>query len=576
MYIIYFKLMERKRTANNHQEHVQREEEDMSDPIVVQKPFFSIETVDETDLITAVDFNKTYTVIGTNSGQLFLLDKSGNPEPKQKLARHRKKVTQIKLTHDNCVITASADSTLHIHSFNEDFDDLEIKIKGSEITSFDLRGALNPARIELFVGDREGVFCYYEKGWFLENKRPFHKGGEGSVTDIACFQDVVAWASFESIKFIDFKEKKKLGFIPRPKLPEDAPEYVRLGSGRPCMVWKPHSDTKSKFVFSWFYMVKVYVLAAEGAGKSLDCIQQFALEEHSYICGFASIADSFLLCNFDAFENHSAQLTTYSKQFDLLHQEEVLFTQKQSLFQAIHFQMIPRHGTNMGEAVLFNPHQVVRIQPVTVQDRITFLLPRKRFEECLQLVKDHSRSLPEETVTKVQNGHLDHLLSQRNYFEASELLKEYLGRDDKRWEHWINRFKQKKALRHIVHIIPRERPKLHASVYRGICDSFVSLSDCEGLAKAVRRFPPQLLDYDAFLRDVKAKMQKDPELQKNEDFIEALYHMFSYTSDKEGAFLTLLKLKNQKIFDVVRAGKIEVDMQRNIRELLDICPKKTI
>ena len=155
-------------------------------------------------------------------------------------------------------------------------------------------------------------------------------------------------------------------------------------------------------------------------------------------------------------------------------------------------------------------------------------------------------------------------------------MKDYLGRDEKRWDHWINRFKQKKALRHIVHIVPRERPKLHPSVYRGICDSFVSLSDCEGLAKAVRRFPPQLLDYDAFLRDVKTKMQKDPELQKNEDFIEALYHMFSYTSDKEGAFLTLLKLKNKKIFDVVRAGKIEVDMQRNIRELIDISPEKTI
>ena len=392
--------MERKRTNNHYEERAVKEGEDMSDPIVVQKPFFSIGTLDETDLITAVDFNNTYTVIGTNSGQLFLLDKSGNPDQKLKLSRHRKKVTHIKLTHDSCVISASADSTMHIHSLHEDFDYMEIKIKGSEITCFDLRGALNPARIELFIGDREGMFFYYEKGWFLENKRPFHKGGEGSVSNITCYNDVVAWASFESIKFIDFKEKKKLGYIPRPTLPEDAPEYVRMGSGRPCMVWKPHSETKTKFVFAWYYMVKVYVLAAEDGGKNLDCIQQFSLEEHNYVCGFASIADSFLLCNFEGYENHSAMLSTYSKTFDLLHQEDVLFTQ-QSLFQAIHFQMVPREGTNKGEAVLFNPHQVVRIQPVTVQDRITFLLPRKRFDECMQLVKDHARTLTEETVAKV-------------------------------------------------------------------------------------------------------------------------------------------------------------------------------
>ena len=52
----------------------------------------------------------------------------------------------------------------------KNLDCMEIKIKGSEITCFDLRGALNPARIELFIGDRAGKCFYYEKGWFLESK----------------------------------------------------------------------------------------------------------------------------------------------------------------------------------------------------------------------------------------------------------------------------------------------------------------------------------------------------------------------------------------------------------------------
>jgi hypothetical protein len=69
---------------------------------------------------------------------------------------------------------------------------------------------------------------------------------------------------------------------------------------------------------------------------------------------------------------------------------------------------------------------VLKIQPITVIDRLEYLMSKKRYEEAILLISQTKENVPFEEIVKVQNGYLESLLKGKDYDKLPKLLSEFL------------------------------------------------------------------------------------------------------------------------------------------------------
>lgn len=83
-----------------------------------------------------------------------------------------------------------------------------------------------------------------------------------------------------------------------------------------------------------------------------------------------------------------------------------------------------------GQCFVFNPEMVLKVQPISLQDRIEYLMMKKRFEETLLLInQQRGEPVPIEQVIKVENVYLEHLLKQKDYDKLEELLPKFICKE---------------------------------------------------------------------------------------------------------------------------------------------------
>lgn len=117
---------------------------------------------------------------------------------------------------------------------------------------------------------------------------------------------------------------------------------------------------------------------------------------------------------------------------------------------------------------------ILKVSPITLADRIEHLLATKRYEECLLLIsKQPELNVPIETIIKVENSYLEHLLKTKEYHKLKELMPKFICENRDRWEHFLNRLMQKKILIQFIELIPVDRPRLNLKFYTKIFEYFL-------------------------------------------------------------------------------------------------------
>lgn len=83
---------------------------------------------------------------------------------------------------------------------------------------------------------------------------------------------------------------------------------------------------------------------------------------------------------------------------------------------------------------------ILKVSPITLLDRIDHLMHSKRFDECLILIsKQPELNVPIETIIRVENAYMEHLMKVRDYPKLIELMPKFIYEHPGRWEHFLSR-----------------------------------------------------------------------------------------------------------------------------------------
>ena len=133
--------------------------------------------------------------------------------------------------------------------------------KEFELTCFSLKEAtFNPSKIDFFVGTATGKLFYFYNGWFNNEKELIHNDkDEGPITNVLCYNDLVAWSTSTKIRLIHYSKRQKICLIERPKRYPTFPEYLYQSTATtPTFNWKKDRNTGQElFEVVWLNLIKI-------------------------------------------------------------------------------------------------------------------------------------------------------------------------------------------------------------------------------------------------------------------------------------------------------------------------------
>ena len=95
-------------------------------------------------------------------------------------------------------------------------------------------------------------------------------------------------------------------------------------------------------------------------------------------------------------------------------------------------------------------------------------------------------------------------------------MPEFLLENKERWEHWLNRFMQKKLLGELISLIPKETFRLDLKFYSKIFEHFLDIKDFKSFLQALNSFPTYLINQDHLLDLIKKLIENDKDLASND------------------------------------------------------------
>ena len=94
-----------------------------NDPIVMHRHFFCLKEHDDSDFISALDFNEMFVFIGTTTGSLYKLDNVCTVSEMNSI--HSTKITSILIENNDVVLSCSEKGDIQIHSLSHEFGDIK-------------------------------------------------------------------------------------------------------------------------------------------------------------------------------------------------------------------------------------------------------------------------------------------------------------------------------------------------------------------------------------------------------------------------------------------------------------------
>lgn len=215
------------------------------------KAFFILKNHDEADQISVVAtgeqhivgilerFIELSQVIGTNGGAIYQIHAQTSNIVK-KIQPHNRKITNVVIKENSAIISSSHDGFLVISFLTTEFEDMRIDLQELELSCFCLKSSFNPSQIEFFIGTCLGKLFYFYNGWLQNTKEVIHNNQtEGPITNVTCFNDIVAWSTPQNIRVIHYSKKQKICLIERPKKSDNFPDYLYNASAtKPAIIWR--------------------------------------------------------------------------------------------------------------------------------------------------------------------------------------------------------------------------------------------------------------------------------------------------------------------------------------------------
>ncbi len=225
---------------------------------------------------------------------------------------------------------------------------------------------------------------------------------------------------------------------------------------------------------------------------------------------------------------------------------------------------------------IVSPKDIVVARSRDVDDHITWLLQRSRFEDALIAAQQNRNSLRVHKLLDVGEQFLKFLLSRGEYERAARMCPELLMGHAELWETWIEVFAKAGRLKVITAYIPTQNPKLSEEMYEMVLQFYIN-EDSDGLLRTIKEWAPlRLYHIDTIITAVSDKLkqlaagggggggdavaaaagvdqkQQSPNQQNDRTLTESLAELYILNKQYHLALLEYLKLgRKELVFDFI-------------------------
>lgn len=254
---------------------------------------------------------------------------------------------------------------------------------------------------------------------------------------------------------------------------------------------------------------------------------------------------------------------------------------------------------------VISPKNVIMVQKRDVDDHITWLCERQRYEEALKVAEQQgivnsgaaTRGLPRYNVREIGNSFLQHLLDDGNYAKAAESCARILKDDAKGWETWIFTFAQKNQLGVIIPYVPTEKPRLDRMVYEMIMAHYLSVQPsvsgssappthvcptltylllslfaihaCKTLLETIKTWPQDIYDTNAVINLIRGSLDREKASPSADILMECLIELHLMNKQPGKAVPYFLRLRKAGVFDLIKTFNLFPDIQDQALMLVD-------
>eukprot|EP00798_Chlamydomonas_sp_ICE-L_P008222 gene8222-1488_t len=202
------------------------------------------------------------------------------------------------------------------------------------------------------------------------------------------------------------------------------------------------------------------------------------------------------------------------------------------------------------------------------EDRITWLLARKRFEEAL-LIAEADRSLPHAIYDNVVNGYINDLMTREAWDTASQLSRRLLKDDASLWETWVQYFAKNKQLTKLARFLPTDSPRLRHTAYEmALTSMLLSPPDHQKLFELVKIWPPTIYSAPTLVDAIVSRMKRDG--GDTEALWNLLAHLYTQQGRPDLSLSIYLQLLSPLVFEFIEKHALVASLMGRAAPLMEI------
>jgi len=533
------------------------EEEDEEPQLKYQRLGAGVTDILKKDSASCLYAHDKFLVLGTLSGAMYMLDFNGYLI--KSFQPHEKKVNGLSVDQNgDFVASCSDDGKVVIVNLFE--ADVSSHTYAREVLSVALHPHYSKKRRIFCCGGRENQFLVNTQRFYGTKDNILHQG-EGPIHAVQWRGSLIAWANDFGVKIYDYETTERISYIARSR-GSPPPEKYRC-----CLCWE-NDDT---ILIGWGDSVKVgqlkLVRGPSGQPqKQVHIIAVFLTE--FYICGLAAYNENLVvLAYFEEDDYNSSneegrpngaegkpkaerpELRIISRTNQII-SEDMLPIRGYENYKANDYRLDSVINNVESMFYITSPKDIVVAMPRTVDDRIKWMMARKRFKEALELAEGHKDDLKKHSVHDVGERYLKHiLLEDKNSWNIiPELCPRVFGKSTKLWENWIKFFAKYRKLKLIVSCIPIDDPVLSATCYELVLNSLLE-SNHVAFLNHVKRWPPSLYNIETVITAVVDKLNTTD--RTNNILTRALAILYLKNEEYEKTLCKYLEIQQGPIFKLI-------------------------
>ncbi|CAB4404044.1 unnamed protein product [Rhizophagus irregularis] len=534
------------------------------------------------DAASAMSVSDRFVALGTHNGDVLILDFDGNLN--KRLSSHVASVTDIAIeVSGEYIASASLDGKIIIHSL---FNDTKPQVFNYRrpLKCISLDPDFHKKDTQRFVcGGMSGVLNLNEKalvtpvGWFGQKQDTvLQHSGEGPISAVRWKGPLIAYANDEGVKIYNTQIQQRITYIKRP------PDSPRADLYRCNLTWRNETTLLVGWAnFIQTAVVKEYAKHEIQPGRPTQYVEVSTFRTEFIVCGIAPFNDMILVLAYLTDEivqdmetdDPSQHRRPRAKRPELRiinsHNEEIS-TDALSLhgfqyYQANDYELDYFPSEDMFYVV--SPKDLVLAKPRDLDDHISWLLERLRYEEALSSLQEAQAWGGSKifNLTDLGERYLTYLIEEEEFIKAAENCERILKDNRELWEKWVFTFANLRQLQAITPYIPFEKPQLSSTVYEMVFAHFLN-HDHKALLYTLTSWPPSIYSVQNVIVLVEDIFEKE---QNNQTLMECLAELYAYCGQPDKALEYNLRLRRPNAFVLIREHGLFSAIQDKVLLLME-------